>query len=45
VDQLLAVHFREDMMRLTEHVGRRALAGRQTILVSATLTANVSATL
>ncbi|KAK9918238.1 hypothetical protein WJX75_002476 [Coccomyxa subellipsoidea] len=41
VDQLLAVQFREDMTRLTEHVGRKASNGRQTILVSATLTQNV----
>jgi hypothetical protein len=41
VDQLLAVQFREDMARLTEHVGARAPGGRQTILVSATLTPNV----
>ena len=40
-DQLLAVQFREDMTRLTEHVGRRAPGGRQTLLVSATLTPNV----
>ncbi|EIE21911.1 P-loop containing nucleoside triphosphate hydrolase protein [Coccomyxa subellipsoidea C-169] len=40
VDQLLAVQFREDMTRLTEHVGRKCPAGRQTILVSATLTQN-----
>jgi hypothetical protein len=43
VDQLLAVQFREDMTRLTEHVGRKASNGRQTILVSATLTQNVRA--
>ncbi len=36
VDQLLAVQFREDMVRLIDHVGRRA-PRRQTILVSATL--------
>ena len=44
VDQLLAVQFREDMARLTEHVGARATGGRQTILVSATLTPNVRGT-
>ena len=43
MDQLLAVQFREDMARLTEHVGRRAPGGRQTLLVSATLTPNVRA--
>ena len=36
VDQLLAVQFREDMVRLVDHVGRKA-PRRQTILVSATL--------
>lgn len=41
VDQLLAVQFREDMVRITEHVGRRAPGGRQTILVSATLNQKV----
>ncbi len=45
MDQLLAVQFREDMARLTEHVGRRAPGGRQTLLVSATLTPNVRAAL
>ena len=37
VDQLLAVQFREDMVRLVDHVGRKAPGPRQTILVSATL--------
>lgn len=41
MDQLLAVQFREDMVRIVEHVGRKAPNGRQTILVSATLTHNV----
>lgn len=41
MDQLLAVQFREDMVRIVEHVGRKAPTGRQTILVSATLTHNV----
>ncbi len=36
VDQLLAIQFREDMVRLIDHVGRRT-PRRQTILVSATL--------
>ena len=39
------MQFREDMARLTEHVGRRAPGGRQTLLVSATLTPNVRAAL
>lgn len=37
-DQLLESHFREDLGRLLEHTGRRCLDGRQTVLVSATLT-------
>ena len=37
VDQLLAVQFREDMVRIVEQVGRRAQEPRQTLLVSATL--------
>ena len=40
VDQLLAVQFREDMVRLVDHVGRKA-PKRQTILVSATLNEKV----
>ena len=36
-DQLLAPQFREEMGRLSDHVGRRVEGGRQTILVSATL--------
>ena len=40
VDQLLAVQFREDMVRLIDHVGRKA-PRRQTILVSATLNEKV----
>ena len=41
VDQLLAVQFQEDMSRLVQHCGRRAPGGRQTLLVSATLTPKV----
>jgi hypothetical protein len=41
VDQLLAVQFQEDMTRLVQHCGRRADNGRQTVLVSATLTPKV----
>jgi len=41
VDQLLAVQFQEDMTRLVQHCGRRADGGRQTVLVSATLTPKV----
>ena len=37
VDQLLAVQFREDMVRIVEQVGRKAPGPRQTLLVSATL--------
>ncbi|CAK0785427.1 hypothetical protein CVIRNUC_008636 [Coccomyxa viridis] len=37
VDQLLAVQFREDMVRIVEQVGRKARGPRQTLLVSATL--------
>ena len=40
VDQLLAVQFREDMVRLIDHVGRKA-PRRQTLLVSATLNEKV----
>lgn len=39
VDQLLAPHFRDEMTRLHEHVGRKG--GRQTIIVSATATSKV----
>lgn len=42
-DQLLAPQFREEMARLTEHCGRRVDGGRQTLLVSATLTPRVLA--
>ena len=31
VDQLLAPQFREDVVRLEQHVGRKAEAGRQTV--------------
>ena len=44
VDQLLAVQFQEDMNRLVQHCGRRAQGGRQTLLVSATLTPKVGLT-
>ncbi|PSC75732.1 DEAD-box ATP-dependent RNA helicase mitochondrial [Micractinium conductrix] len=44
VDQLLAPQFREEMVRLCEHTGKKAPgAGRQTVLVSATLTPRVLA--
>ena len=42
VDQLLQPHFAEDMARLTVHCGKRAPRGRQTVVVSATLTAQVT---
>ena len=41
VDQLLQPHFAEDMARLTVHCGKRTPRGRQTVMVSATLTAKV----
>lgn len=41
VDQLLQPHFAEDMARLTVHCGKRAPRGRQTVMVSATLTAKM----
>ncbi len=43
VDQLLAPHFRDEMTRLHEHVGRKmgGPEGRQTIIVSATATPKV----
>ena len=41
VDQLLEYHFEEDMARLTQHCGKRLNGGRQTIIVSATLTQEV----
>ena len=40
-DQLLAPQFREEMSRLTEHTGKRCENGRQTVIVSATLTPRV----
>lgn len=43
VDQLLESHFREDLGRLLEHTGKRCANGRQTVLVSATLTPAVLA--
>lgn len=42
VDQLLAPHFREDMIRLEQHVGKSIPEGRQTLIVSATLSDKVS---
>ena len=42
VDQLLEYHFQEDMTRLTQHCGKKVTAGRQTIIVSATLKDQVS---
>lgn len=41
VDQLLEYHFEEDMTRLTQHCGKKLTAGRQTIIVSATLKQDV----
>jgi superfamily II DNA/RNA helicase len=41
VDQLLAPQFREEMVRVTEHTGKKVALGRQTILVSATLSPQV----
>lgn len=41
VDQLLAPQFREEMVRITEHTGKKVASGRQTILVSATLSPQV----
>ncbi|KAL4529367.1 hypothetical protein Ndes2526A_g04159 [Nannochloris sp. 'desiccata'] len=40
-DQLLAPQFREEMQRITEHTGKKCDNGRQTIVVSATLTPRV----
>jgi superfamily II DNA/RNA helicase len=40
-DQLLAPQFREEMQRITEHTGKKCDNGRQTIIVSATLTPRV----
>lgn len=42
IDQLLAPQFREDMVRITEHTGKKC-ASRQTVVVSATITARVLA--
>jgi superfamily II DNA/RNA helicase len=42
-DQLLAPQFREEVGRLADHTGRRVARGRQTVLVSATLTPGVVA--
>jgi superfamily II DNA/RNA helicase len=41
VDQLLAPQFREEMSRITDHTGKKAVNGRQTIVVSATLSPKV----
>lgn len=41
IDQLLAPQFREEMVRITEHTGKKCDTGRQTIVVSATMTARV----
>ena len=41
-DQLLAPQFREEVVRLAEHCGRRVPGGRQTVLVSATMTQKVA---
>jgi superfamily II DNA/RNA helicase len=43
IDQLLAPQFREDMVRITEHTGKRCPGGRQTVVVSATMTSRVLA--
>lgn len=43
IDQLLAPQFREDMVRITEHTGKRCAGGRQTVVVSATMTSRVLA--
>jgi superfamily II DNA/RNA helicase len=43
IDQLLAPQFREDMVRITEHTGKKYGPGRQTVAVSATMTARVLA--
>jgi superfamily II DNA/RNA helicase len=43
IDQLLAPQFREDMVRITEHTGKRYAGGRQTVVVSATMTSRVLA--
>ncbi|KAI8465848.1 MAG: P-loop containing nucleoside triphosphate hydrolase protein [Monoraphidium minutum] len=40
-DQLLAANFSEDLGHVTVHAGKRLPAGRQTVLVSATLTESV----
>lgn len=42
IDQLLAPQFREDMVRITEHTGKKCVK-RQTVVVSATLTERVLA--
>jgi len=40
-DQLLAPQFREEMSRICDHTGKKSDSGRQTIIVSATLTPRV----
>ena len=42
VDQLLAPQYREELVRLDQHVGRKAEGSRQTIIVSATLSDKVT---
>ena len=41
IDQLLAPQFREEMVRITEHTGKKFEPKRQTVAVSATMTARV----
>ncbi|WPT16465.1 DEAD-box ATP-dependent RNA helicase 47 [Picochlorum sp. SENEW3] len=43
IDQLLAPQFREEMVRITDHTGKKCEGGRQTVVVSATMTARVLA--
>ena len=43
IDQLLAPQFREEMVRITDHTGKKCDGGRQTVVVSATMTARVLA--
>eukprot|EP00877_Chromochloris_zofingiensis_P005959 jgi/Chrzof1/1616/Cz10g14210.t1 len=40
-DQLLGANFREDIVHICQHAGKRVQGGRQTILVSATLSETV----
>ena len=41
VDELLQTQFREAMQRIVDHCGKRREGGRQTVLVSATLSDKV----